>query len=104
MNDLTNTPIVIAIVNHRARSALKRKPGTNEPRAAARGGRASTLRMNRLSKGAKMTATSQETRSAMVTTANSVKQYSPAELCAKPIDEAREIASRYLRAWRPRRS
>ena len=44
-----------------------------------------TVRMTTLSRGAKITATSQDTSSAMVTTANRVKQYSPAELAAKPI-------------------
>ena len=42
------------------------------------------LRMTTPSSGAKMTATNQDTISAMLTTAKSEKVYSPAELAAKP--------------------
>ena len=48
--------------------------------AAALGG----LRMMTPSSGAKITATNQETISAMLTTANSENVYYPAELAAKP--------------------
>ena len=54
------------------------------PRGGAGGGPGGgTFSRNTLSSGGKTTATSQDTRRAMVTTANSVKQYSPAELAAK---------------------
>ena len=82
-----NIATVSASVSHFARSATVRKLRYQR---TTRGGSVGwavfgTFRMKTLSSGAKITATSQDTSSAMVTTANSVKQYSPAELAAKPI-------------------
>ena len=83
----TNRPSVTAIVSQRARKATARKSRYQRTTRGGSGGGpgSGALRMARLSKGAKITATSHETSRATVTTANRVKQYSPAELCAKPI-------------------
>src|SRR4029079_13892865 len=84
--DATKSANETKIVSHFARMAKVRKfryhrqalPGS--ALAAALGG----LRMMPPSSGAKITATNQDTISAMLTTAKSEKVYSPAELAAKP--------------------
>ena len=84
--DAANSANETKIVSHFARIAKVRKfryhrkilPGSAF--FAAFGG----LRMMTPSSGAKITATNQDTIRAMLTTANSEKVYSPAELAAKP--------------------
>ena len=78
-----------AIVTHFARMANVRKPRYQRnilPGSADCVGPVvlGDLRMTTPSSGAKMTATNQETMSAMATTAKSENVYSPAELAAKP--------------------
>src|SRR4029078_5063345 len=84
--DATKSASETKIVSHFARMAKVRKfryhrkilPGSAV--AAALGG----LRMMTPNSGAKITATNQDTISAMLTTAKSENVYSPAELAAKP--------------------
>src|SRR5262245_6574290 len=85
-NEPANSAAVSAMVNHLMRIAEVRneryarntRPGGAG--CAALGG----LRMATPSSGAKITATNQDTTSAMATTAKSENVYSPAELAAKP--------------------
>src|SRR6478752_7025472 len=85
-SEATNIASVAAIVSHFARSAQVRKlryvrktqPGSDA--AAVLGG----ARIATPSNGANRTATNQDTISAIATTANSEKVYSPAPLAAKP--------------------
>ena len=95
----TNRPSVTPIVTQRAciaASSRRRKRAVDaarlRPSAAGFGG----FRIATPSTGAKTTATNHDTTSAMLTTANSEKVYSPAELAAKPIGH--EAGDRHERA------
>src|SRR5215813_1563853 len=96
-NEATKSASVSAIVTHLPRMATVRKlryqrkirPGSSD--GAAVWGEARRATPNR---GAKMTATNQETRNAMATTAKSEKVYSPAELAAKPTGTKPAIVTR----------
>src|SRR5262245_62242830 len=84
----TKSASVSRIVSHFSRMAKVRK--ARYQRNTLPGSAGCTvvggLRMATPSSGAKITATNQDTISAIATTANSENVYSPAELAAKPTD------------------
>ena len=83
----TNSANVSAIVSHLARMATGEEASIPSERPVPARLRLPSLAAGRMatpSSGAKITATNQDTTSAMLTTANSENVYSPAELAAKP--------------------